>query len=29
MKAMSEAGITVVKTPAEIGEAMAKVLGKA
>jgi succinyl-CoA synthetase alpha subunit len=29
MKAMSEAGITVVKSPAEIGEAMAKVLGKA
>jgi succinyl-CoA synthetase alpha subunit len=28
MKAMSEAGITVVKSPAEIGEAMAKVLGK-
>jgi succinyl-CoA synthetase alpha subunit len=29
MKAMTEAGITVVKTPAEIGEATAKVLGKA
>src|SRR5580704_16087617 len=29
MKAMSEAGIHVVKSPAEIGEAMAKVLGKA
>jgi succinyl-CoA synthetase alpha subunit len=29
MKAMTEAGITVVKSPAEIGEAMAKVLGKA
>jgi succinyl-CoA synthetase alpha subunit len=29
MKAMAEAGITVVKTPAEIGEAMARVLGKA
>ena len=29
MKAMSEAGITVVKSPAEIGEAMARVLGKA
>jgi succinyl-CoA synthetase alpha subunit len=29
MKAMSEAGITVVKSPAELGEAMAKVLGKA
>src|SRR5258705_9440992 len=29
MKAMSEAGITVVKSPAEIGEAMAKVLGRA
>jgi succinyl-CoA synthetase alpha subunit len=29
MKAMSEAGITVVKSPAEIGDAMAKVLGKA
>jgi succinyl-CoA synthetase alpha subunit len=29
MKAMAEAGITVVKSPAEIGEAMAKVLGKA
>ena len=28
MKAMSEAGITVVKSPAEIGEMMAKVLGK-
>ena len=28
MKAMSEAGITVVKSPAEIGEAMARVLGK-
>ena len=28
MKAMSEAGITVVKSPAEIGEAMAKVIGK-
>ena len=25
----SEAGITVVKSPAEIGDAMAKVLGKA
>src|SRR6201996_2652579 len=29
MKAMTEAGIAVVKSPAEIGEAMAKVLGKA
>jgi succinyl-CoA synthetase alpha subunit len=29
MKAMTEAGITVVKSPAEIGEAMARVLGKA
>jgi succinyl-CoA synthetase alpha subunit len=29
MKAMTEAGITVVKSPAEIGDAMAKVLGKA
>src|SRR6201985_2228811 len=29
IKAMSEAGITVVKSPAEIGEAMARVLGKA
>jgi succinyl-CoA synthetase alpha subunit len=29
MKAMSDAGITVVNTPAEIGEAMARVLGKA
>jgi succinyl-CoA synthetase alpha subunit len=29
MKAMEEAGITVVKSPAEIGEAMAKLLGKA
>src|SRR6202142_1094714 len=29
MKAMAEAGITVVKSPAEIGEAMARVLGKA
>ena len=29
MKAMSEAGITVVTSPAEIGEAMARVLGKA
>jgi len=29
MKAMSAAGITVVKSPAEIGDAMAKVLGKA
>jgi succinyl-CoA synthetase alpha subunit len=28
MKAMSEAGIHVVKSPAEIGETMAKVLGK-
>ncbi len=28
MKAMTEAGITVVKSPAEIGEAMARVLGK-
>jgi succinyl-CoA synthetase alpha subunit len=28
MKAMSEAGIHVVKSPAEIGEAMARVLGK-
>ena len=28
MKAMSDAGITVVKSPAEIGEAMARVLGK-
>jgi succinyl-CoA synthetase alpha subunit len=26
---MTEAGITVVKSPAEIGEAMAQVLGKA
>jgi succinyl-CoA synthetase alpha subunit len=29
MKAMTEAGITVVKSPAEIGEAMVRVLGKA
>ena len=29
MKAMTAAGITVVKSPAEIGEAMARVLGKA
>ena len=29
MKAMSDAGIHVVKSPAEIGETMAKVLGKA
>ncbi|ADW70238.1 succinate--CoA ligase subunit alpha [Granulicella tundricola] len=29
MKAMAEAGITVVKSPAEIGEAMALLLGKA
>src|SRR5438270_9828987 len=29
MEAMSEAGITVVKSPAEIGEAMVRVLGKA
>src|SRR6202453_3747465 len=29
MKAMSEAGITVVKSPADIGEAMARLLGKA
>jgi succinyl-CoA synthetase alpha subunit len=29
MKAMSEAGITVVKSPSEIGEAMARLLGKA
>ncbi len=29
MKAMTEAGITVVKSPAEIGEAMARLLGKA
>jgi succinyl-CoA synthetase alpha subunit len=29
MKAMEEAGITVVKSPAEIGEAMARLLGKA
>ncbi len=29
MQAMSDAGITVVKSPAEIGEAMARVLGKA
>ena len=28
MKAMTEAGITVVKSPAEIGEAMARLLGK-
>lgn len=28
MKAMTEAGITVVKSPAEIGDAMVKVLGK-
>jgi succinyl-CoA synthetase alpha subunit len=26
---MAEAGITVVKSPAEIGEAMARLLGKA
>ncbi len=29
MKAMAEAGITVVKSPADIGEAMARLLGKA
>ena len=29
MQAMTEAGITVVKSPAEIGDAMAKLLGKA
>jgi succinyl-CoA synthetase alpha subunit len=29
MKAMADAGIHVVKSPAEIGEMMAKVLGKA
>ncbi|HEY0264819.1 MAG TPA: succinate--CoA ligase subunit alpha, partial [Granulicella sp.] len=29
MQAMSEAGITVVKSPADIGEAMARLLGKA
>ena len=29
MKAMAEAGIHVVKSPADIGEAVAKVLGKA
>ena len=29
MQAMTEAGITVVKSPAEIGEAMARLLGKA
>jgi succinyl-CoA synthetase alpha subunit len=29
MKAMTESGITVVKSPAEIGEATARVLGKA
>ncbi len=29
MEAMAEAGITVVKSPAEIGEAMARLLGKA
>ena len=29
MKAMAAAGITVVKSPAEIGEAMARVLGRA
>jgi succinyl-CoA synthetase alpha subunit len=29
MKAMEEAGITVVKSPSELGEAMARVLGKA
>ena len=29
MKAMTEAGITVVKSPAEIGEATARLLGKA
>ncbi len=28
MKAMEEAGITVVKSPAELGEAMAKLIGK-
>jgi succinyl-CoA synthetase alpha subunit len=28
MKAMAAAGITVVKSPAEIGDAMAKLLGK-
>jgi succinyl-CoA synthetase alpha subunit len=28
MKAMEEAGITVVKSPSELGEAMARVLGK-
>ena len=29
MKAMEAAGITVVKSPAKIGEAMARLLGKA
>ena len=29
MKAMADAGIHVVKSPAELGETMAKVLGKA
>jgi succinyl-CoA synthetase alpha subunit len=29
MKAMADAGIHVVKSPAEIGETMAKVLGRA
>jgi succinyl-CoA synthetase alpha subunit len=28
MKAMADAGIHVVKSPAEIGETMARVLGK-
>jgi len=28
MAAMAAAGITVVKSPAEIGEAMARLLGK-
>jgi succinyl-CoA synthetase alpha subunit len=28
MKIMAECGITVVESPAEIGETMAKVLGK-
>ena len=28
MKAMEEAGITVVRSPADIGEAMARLLGK-
>jgi succinyl-CoA synthetase alpha subunit len=29
MKAMEAAGITVVKSPAEMGETMARLLGKA